>query len=249
MEQAKYNKMNEHAKFVYCMINKGHKKELGINAKFYHKLVVFSIWIIPMIIIFILSLTLVLMPIAGKLMDYTDDLAEKYKMYLFNKGIIYNKTIVWQTADISMYKDDEFVVEDTFDTIIDNPNQRQLTIKRIGNNEDFGTSWNTLGVSQKDLEKELDINVSDYINMSVSYHPNSNLSDNSIKLVVKHTYVTPEYWETEYGKKLLENYSYEYKKYVYWGGPDEKDDSIVNRTFGGHATDYFVSKLELELYV
>ena len=28
MEQAKYNKMNEHAKFVYCMINKGHKKRV-----------------------------------------------------------------------------------------------------------------------------------------------------------------------------------------------------------------------------
>ena len=240
--------MNEHAKIVYYMTTKGHKKEIGINARWYHKVVVYGLLMIELLTMLIMFLSIILWPFIVKVSDWLDDVEEAYKYHLFKKGIGYSKDYVWLHGDLQDYQNN-FVVKDVFEQRVQGRNAVNLALTSIGNS-DGGFSWNMLGLNKGNIEKELGIKLADIPYMDVKYESNTKDSeDDSMLVKVKHTYIDPRYFETEFGNKLLENFSYNYTDYsdLWYGEPRGEDDSLINRTYGGRAVDYYVSRIDVEV--
>lgn len=240
--------MNEHAKIVYYMTTKGHKKELGVNARWYHKVVVYGLLMIDLLTMLIISFSIILWPFIAKVFDWLDDVEEAYKYHLFKKGIGYSKDYVWLHGDLQDYQNN-FVVTDVFEQRVQGRNAVNLALASIGNSDgDF--SWNMLGLDKGNIEKELGIKLADRPYMDVKYESNTKDSeDNSMLVKVKHTYVDPRYFETEFGNKLLENFSYNYTDYSYlwYGEPYDDDNSLINRIYGGRAVEHYVSRIDVEV--
>ena len=244
--------MNEHAKIVYYMTTKGHKTELGVNAKWYHKLVIYGLTMIGLMVLTIMFLSIVLWPFINKvfdwLFDWINDVEEAYKYHLFKKGIGYSKDYVWLHGDLQDYQNN-FVVTDVFEQRVQGRNAVNLALASIGNS-DGGFSWNMLGLDKGNIEKELGIKLADRPYMDVKYESNTKDSeDDSMIVKVKHTYVDPRYFETEFGNKLLENFSYNYTDYSYlwYGEPRDEDNSLTNRIYGGRAVERYVSRVDVEV--
>lgn len=240
--------MNEHAKIVYYMTTKGHKKELGVNARWYHKVVVYGLLMIDLLTILIVFFSIILWPFIDKVFDWLDDVEEAYKYHLFKKGIGYSKDYVWIHGDLQDYQNN-FVVTDVFEQRVQGRNAVNLALASIGNSDgDF--SWNMLGLDRGNIEKELGIKLADRPYMDVKYESNTKDSeDDSMLVKVKHTYVDPRYFETEFGNKLLENFSYNYTDYSYlwYGEPRDEDNSLINRIYGGRAVERYVSRVDVEV--
>lgn len=240
--------MNEHAKIVYYMTTKGHKKELGVNARWYHKVVVYGLLMIDLLTILIVFFSIILWPFIDKVFDWLDDVEEAYKYHLFKKGIGYSKDYVWLHGDLQDYQNN-FVVTDVFEQRVQGRNAVNLALASIGNSDgDF--SWNMLGLDRGNIEKELGIKLADRPYMDVKYESNTKDSeDDSMLVKVKHTYVDPRYFETEFGNKLLENFSYNYTDYSYlwYGEPRDEDNSLINRIYGGRAVERYVSRVDVEV--
>lgn len=240
--------MNEHAKIVYYMTTKGHKKELGVNARWYHKVVVYGLLMIDLLTILIVFFSIILWPFIDKVFDWLDDVEEAYKYHLFKKGIGYSKDYVWLHGDLQDYQNN-FVVTDVFEQRVQGRNAVNLALASIGNSDD-GFSWNMLGLDKVNIEKELGIKLADRPYMDVKYESNTKDSeDDSMLVKVKHTYVDPRYFETEFGNKLLENFSYNYTDYSYlwYGEPRDEDNSLINRIYGGRAVEHYVSRVDVEV--
>lgn len=240
--------MNEHAKIVYYMTTKGHKKELGVNARWYHKVVVYGLLMIDLLTILIVFFSIILWPFIDKVFDWLDDVEEAYKYHLFKKGIGYSKDYVWLHGYLQDYQNN-FVVTDVFEQRVQGRNAVNLALASIGNSDgDF--SWNMLGLDRGNIEKELGIKLADRPYMDVKYESNTKDSeDDSMLVKVKHTYVDPRYFETEFGNKLLENFSYNYTDYSYlwYGEPRDEDNSLINRIYGGRAVERYVSRVDVEV--
>ncbi|MDT9683470.1 hypothetical protein RND61_15585 [Streptomyces sp. TRM76323] len=221
---SKIEQMNEHAKYAYWYMSRGHKKELGVNIKLYQNIIRYSLWILHFLVFMILIISIVGWVIIPWITDLMEEIPLSYERHLRNKGIIYDK----HQAINKINKDKRYSTESRkYEWVITVDNVIPIHLSTAGTfdlitvyNHNKWIKYTQLGLSDQEIKR-----VSDSIGLDVGNGYNLDVSLTKYELDSKeqyvkfsYSYVDPEYWRTEYGKKLLQMRKYfspiEYEKYV-----------------------------------
>jgi len=87
----KLEQMDEHARYAYYYMAKGHKKELGVNVKLYQNLIRRTLWTLHFLLFMIIMLSFVGWIFMPWITDLIEEIPLSYERYLSNKGVIYDR--------------------------------------------------------------------------------------------------------------------------------------------------------------
>lgn len=252
------NDMNDHAKWVYMLFKHGYRKEMGVNIRWYQLLFKGIAAFASFIVLSVIMISFILWPIAAWVFDKMDDLSVKYDKYLAKKGIIVDKRAAFDKhmkdkgfSDPS--REGEFVNKKVL--VMDVKLTPARVFKLLSKHDRF-YKWEELGLSKECVQnfiKVMGIKGGEYPPTPSIKIDENNLMDGEYKVKLTHTYVKDVYWETEYGKKLLELKGYQHNHYVADGEAYEqygdKKDLWCRYRAGEKVTQDFVSNLSLEFYI
>lgn len=250
--------MNDHAKWVYWYFSKGHKQDMGVNIRWYHKIPTMLWWVISTLLMFVVICSLVLWPFGPWRVDKFDDIRINYDKFLARKGIIIDKNTAFvnhckSTGLSSPAREDEFTKKNT---ITKEVSLSPARVFRLLSKNDGFYEWKDLGLTDEDfldIISTLGIKAMEYLPVPDIKINENNLTDGKYKVKFTHRYVNDNYWKTDYGKKLLELKLYQHTLYRSDGEPyrkyGEKKDSWYNYGAGQKVTHNFISILEVEFYI
>jgi len=249
----KLEQMDEHARYAYYYMAKGHKKELGVNVKLYQNLIRRTLWTLHFLLFMIIMLSFVGWIFMPWITDLIEEIPLSYERYLSNKGVIYDRHQAINKIDEDKgysvgNRQDEWIV--TVEKVIPIHLSTAGTFDLITMyNHNRWIKYKQLGINDQELK-----NISDYIGLDVGYGYSLNVSLTKYELDTEeqyvkfsYSYVDPEYWSTEYGKKLLQMRKYfspiEYEKYS-----NQDSDSWNGIGVGFGVLGFYKSELTVTVY-